>query len=795
MSRHLIFSLLLITCLPVFSQNPEAPAIPGIAPDNAAPVPGPAANEKLVKENLEFTEITGSDFAVHYTKYTGRRVIVSSAAQKASFAFSITASPETPLTYAQVAELLKKTATIENFIFVPDATDPNLDFLTLASGGVLPTQIGVPVYTEKDPLPEGDALITYFMKLDHIKPDEAVRTFTQVIKQFNAYGSVTASTNAAAVIITENTSLIRKLIDIKAQIDKPSSLVATRFINVKFADVTELSTTLNEMLGNQQQQTNRTAGIQRAPQTIPGAEGIAIPGIPSADGGGSAGEETPIQIIPDARTNRIVAIGRPVDLLFVEGLISQFDIESDNRNSFSRKLEFLAVADFLPIAGDALTRAFSGTGNAAGGTTGSAPGLGGATGQSNRAQTGGFSNNNNRNSGTSGLGGNGGFGGLGGGGGGSGSSGSRGDALSDPNVSSAPVSLLVGRTLLIADNITNSIIVQGPPTSIDIIEKLLDQVDVKADQVMISTVFGQLSLGDSTSTGVDWIRAFRKNDNRGLGFSSIGGGPANNVNPSSLINPITGTVAGTFPNQNGLSIYGKIGDSLAAYVNLLSSSNDFTVLSRPSIFTANNRKGTISSGRRIAIPTTSNQFSGNGVSTNIEYRDVVLKLEVIPLVNSDDEITLQIALLSDDIIGESDNIDGIGTVPIIGTRELLTTVTVPNNQTIVLGGLITSNDTETITGIPVLSDIPGLGRLFSTKTNGVDRDELMIFIQPSIVNNEKSLKDIQLNMDNRYDVSDPARTFADGTVLPSLENPMPGPEQKEQQPSFHRKPLRPIHKR
>lgn len=794
MSRHLILTLCLITSLPVFSQDQEAPAIPGIAPGN--PVPAPAADDKLVKENLEFTEITGSDFAVHYTKYTGRRVIVSSAAQKASFAFNITASPENPLTYAQVAELLKKTATIENFIFVPDATDPNLDFLTLASGGVLPTQIGVPVYTENDPLPQGDALITYFMKLDHIKPDEAVRTFTQIIKQFNAFGSVTPSSNAAAVIITENTSLIRKLIDIKAQIDKPSSLVATRFINVKFADVTELATTLNEMLGNQQQNTNRTASIQRAPQI--GSDGIPNNVVlPDGSGGGSAGEETPIQIIPDARTNRIVAIGRPVDLLFVEGLISQFDIESDHRNSFSRKLKFLAVSDFLPIAGDALTRAFSGTGS--GGTTGGGQSQpGGAGGQSNRSQTGGFSNNNNRNSsGSGGFGGSSGLGGLGGSGGsGGGGSGSRGDALSDPNISSAPVSLLVGRTLLIADNITNSIIVQGPPTSIDIIEKLLDQVDVKADQVMISTVFGQLSLGNSTSTGVDWIRAFRKNDNRGLGFSSIGGGTANNVDPEGLVNPITGIVAGTFPNQNGLSIYGKIGDSLAAYVNLLSSSNDFTVLSRPSIFTANNRKGTISSGRRIAIPTNSFNSGASGQSTNIEYRDVVLKLEVIPLVNSDDEITLQIALLSDDVIGQSDDIEGIGSVPIIGTRELLTTVTVPNNQTIVLGGLITSNDTETITGIPILSDIPGLGRLFSTKTQGVDRDELMIFIQPSIVNSEKSLSAVQLNMDNRYDVSDPARNFADGTVLPSLENPIEDTEaQDASNKNNMRKPMRPPHKK
>ena len=119
---------------------------------------------------------------------------------------------------------------------------------------------------------------------------------------------------------------------------------------------------------------------------------------------------------------------------------------------------------------------------------------------------------------------------------------------------------------------------------------------------------------------------------------------------------------------------------------------NFTVLSRPSIFTSNNQKGSISSGERIAIPTNTNSFSGGGSNTNIEYQDVVLKLEVVPLVNSDNEITLQVALLNDEqngtqtIQGAGNNGDDL-TVPRISTREILTTVTVPNNGTVVLGGL------------------------------------------------------------------------------------------------------------
>jgi|694.fasta_scaffold14998_5 type II secretion system protein D len=771
--RILPYLLIPLLALRLLAQNEEIPAIPGIPQPPApveAPIPADAADadlgDTLIVESIEQLKLSGDDLADLYRKYTGRRVIVASSAAAAEFRFVQPASPQDPLTYREAAELLKKAATIESFIFVPAGDGSKLDYLTLATAGLKPTGIGVKVYTENDPLPEGDAVISYVMPLQYIKPDEAVRTFTQIIGQFGAFGSIAAVPNAASVVITENTSLIRKLIDLKAEIDKPSSQVTSRFINVKYADVTELATTLNELLG-QEQGANNTAGIQRTPDNN---VNMAITNNP-AQAAGVAGStpssvDTPVQIIPDPRTNRIFGMGRPVDLLFVEGLVREFDIATDQRNFLRRKLKFLSVADFLPIAGDALTRAFNGTGGA------------GAQGGGNPVQATGGGNRQNMQNNRTQQGNNSLFNGGGSSGGGSsggnnfgGSSGSRGSSLSAPNVNTAPESLLIGRTLIVADNITNSIVVQGPPTAVEIIESLLDQVDVKADQVMISTVFGQLSLGKSTSTGVDWLRAYDSNSNGGLAGSIIGGqptSPTNSVDPRSILNPITGIAAGGFPSRTGLSLYGRIGEELGIYANLLGTSSDFTVLSRPSIFVKNNQIGTISSGRRIAIPTNSNQFNG-GVSTNIEYRDVVLKLEVVPLVNSDKEITLQIALISDDVIGQSEPIGDIGSVPIIGTRELLTTVTVPNNQTIVLGGLITTNDRETVTGIPLLSDIPGLGRLFSTKTKGVDRDELMIFIQPSIVNSGNTLDYAQADMDSRYDVSGPARKFSDGSVLPPLE--------------------------
>jgi len=785
MFRHRFLALFVLGWLPVSAQEPPAvpPGVPAPAgapqPAAAPPQAKPAniGNTKIVEDIAE-PKLSGNALAGLYRKYTGRRVIVSTAASTAEFSFVQDASPQDPLTFAQAAELLRKAATIEGFVFVPDEQDPNLDILTLASGGIRPTARGLDVYNENDALPEGDAVISYVMTFSYIKPAEAVNVFTQIIGQFGAYGSIAAVSNASAVVITENTSLIRKLIDLKKEIDKPGSVQATRFIKVQYADVTEIATVLTELL-TAQKSAESTAAPQRA--DVPGTPPAGLPpgGAGQAAGGGG-GDDTPVQIVPEPRTNRIFAMGRPVDLIFVEGLVREFDIPSSEKTFLRRKLRFLTVSEFLPIAGDALTRAFTGTGEggASGGTSGGTQGATSqpASGNNRSRQTssgfGGGNSGSRSNSSSSSFGGNSSFGGSSGGSGGfGGGSGGGGSGLGDPSISSAPESLLVGRTLLVADNITNSVVAQGPPSALEIIERLLDQIDVKPDQVMISTVIGQLTLNDSLDTGVSYL-VNSKDFGIGAGGSGVPIVPILDNATDRTLNIDRSAV-----NGSGLRGLVTTGD-LTVFLRALQSKTDFTVLSRPSIFTSNNQKGVISSGERIAIPTGSNTYGGgvgNNTSTQIEYQDVVLKLEVIPLVNSNNEITMQIALLNDEQNGTQTIAGGGGngtdlTVPRITTREILTTATVPNNNTIVLGGLIVGRKGVDKSGIPILGNIPYLGRLFSSNTDTNDRSELMVFIQPSIVNSDRTLNDVQVDMDNRYRVSGDARGFADGPgVLPAVD--------------------------
>jgi type II secretion system protein D len=733
---------------------------------------------------------SGSDLAIAYRKYTGKRVIVASAAAGKEFSLFLDASPDDPISYEMAAELLKRAAGIEGFVFVDDPNIENLAYLT--ADARVTTKL-YPVFNEGDELPETDKVVTYVMTFQHIKPETAQQVFQQIIGQTGNYGSV-AITNTQ-VIITEHTSLIRGLIKLKEEIDIPGDVPRTRFINVKYADVTELAGVLNELLNNQQQAQNsaasrRTQGSQAsAPPPAPGAPPGGAPTVTSArsgiSGGTAANEETPIQIVPEPRTNRIFAMGRAVDLVFVEGLIREFDIETSEKTFLRRKLRFLAVAEFLPIAENALTRAFgageggsTSTGGSGGSTTGGSSRTTGTT--TSQRQTGGTSSRNNFGKGMNQFG-SGGFGGMGGMSG----MGGGGTSLGDPTVSTAPESLLVGRTLLVADNITNSIVVQGPPSGLEIVERLLDQLDVKADQVMISTVIGQLSLADNLEFGASYL--FSSGDL----ISRVGGGIGNIVVPPgagpNIGNGDFGFDKSESINSGGLRLYGTAGD-FHILMRALATNDDFTVLARPSIFTANNMKGVISSGEQIAIPTNSNTYYQGGGNTQIQYVPVELRLEVIPLINSNDELTLQISLLSDEVSG-SQTVAGAGpnggdlTVPRVTTRELVTTVTVPNNETIVLGGLITTRTGEGVSGIPLLSDIPILGKLFSYTETQNERAELLVFIQPSIISSRGSLDANQRDSDLRYRMSADARSFADGANAVALPEPAPEPDKAAQTPA------------
>jgi len=203
--------------------------------------------------------------------------------------------------------------------------------------------------------------------------------------------------------------------------------------------------------------------------------------------------------------------------------------------------------------------------------------------------------------------------------------------------------------------------------------------------------------------------------------------------------PASLTSALGFPLSSGLTIYGAIGNTVNAYVRALETTNRFKIISRPSVYTTNNKAATIASGSQVPVPaSTTSGFTGSSTdlvtTSSISYENVLLQLSIIPVINANHEVTLRIRQ-SNDSIGGQQTISG-NSIPIIDTQKLDTEVRVPDKSTIVIGGLISDSTERDMSGLPFLSDIPLLGYLFSDTKKNKNRTELIIMIQPTVVDTE-----------------------------------------------------------
>jgi general secretion pathway protein D len=283
-----------------------------------------------------------------------------------------------------------------------------------------------------------------------------------------------------------------------------------------------------------------------------------------------------------------------------------------------------------------------------------------------------------------------------------------------------------------------------------------------------------LTLSNNEEFGVDW---FAKYNRRFVGtsrnnsvFTTNDPGvpiPGSSVSPGSSVPPVVGNIldpanlinfSQIIQNVgNGTNIYVAAGNAFAAIVHLLESTNRFRVLSRPTVFTSNNKKAIIASGQEVPVPvsTLSNTNVGGvinntaAVSASIEYKKVVLQLEVVPLINSEKEVSLDILQKIDSIVpGGNVNISG-NSVPTIDTRYIRTNVSAGNGATIILGGLIEDQKQKNYQGFPYLSRIPLLGAAFRSTASGKQRRELIILMCPEVTLTKLDLYRLRQKWENK----------------------------------------------
>ncbi|MGK2914241.1 MAG: type IV pilus secretin PilQ [Porticoccaceae bacterium] len=318
-----------------------------------------------------------------------------------------------------------------------------------------------------------------------------------------------------------------------------------------------------------------------------------------------------------------------------------------------------------------------------------------------------------------------------GGGGGGGGGGSSENATS---------SILSLRGNAIVDERTNTIIVTDVETKIEEFRRLIREIDIPIRQVEIEARIVIANTDFRKEMGVRWgAQALRRPGNSQVG---VGGSLENFNDPNNPIQVFGGDPDGEIlVNQDALNVDLGVLNPAGSFAIELLTNNTFIdlelsvlensgggeIVSQPKVLTGDKQKATIKSG--VQIPYLTDSSAGN---TTVQFKDAVLKLDVTPQITPDNRIIMDLAV-NQDSVGSFVPSGRGGTVPSINVTELITQALVGDGQTLVLGGVFTMETAKGQEKVPVLGDIPFVGRLFRRDLTNNTKKEILIFITPRIL--------------------------------------------------------------
>ena len=273
---------------------------------------------------------------------------------------------------------------------------------------------------------------------------------------------------------------------------------------------------------------------------------------------------------------------------------------------------------------------------------------------------------------------------------------------------------LRGKIKITKDTIRNALIIEAIPSDYRIIKDILKHVDVMPRQVLIEAVIAEISLDETTDLGVEW--RYVK-------------GPE----------PLETSLLSASMGSSGLQYIIGQTDRWTQALSALATENKLNILSSPSVLASDNKEAKINISNEVPVASATYQTTGvsDVISTNIQYRSTGIILTVTPHINETGLVSMEISQEVSEQSGEV--LVGGLRYPRFFDRSVNTTLTVKDNQTIVIGGLIRQSKSLGTTGVPYLNKIPILGFLFRNQEDKVEKKELIILITPRVI---ASLEDV-----------------------------------------------------
>lgn len=551
-----------------------------------------------------------------------------------------------------------------------------------------------------------DQYITQIVQLENVSVKD-IREIVDNLASENA--KVLAYAPANTLILTDTGHNIRRIFDIVNQLDIAAPKSRLELYPIAYAKAEQIKTLIEELYGTsenqQEEQDPRAARLARRRAARRRAQQQQEEGV-------TAGEESNFigKVIADERTNTLIVIANDQGHEAVSEMISRIDVNIDpttRSQIYVYRLEHAKAEDVSQVLQDLSQEGGSRRGG--GGAEDEVdPRVARARAQARQRE--------------------------------------RGDAPEDEGGEGAAAVFDSGMRIAPDEN-TNSLVIIASRDDYQVIESVIRQLDVKRKQVFVDAVVMELSSQESMDLDLGFhlpipLGGANSIISGQLGTNSLG------LDPSSL----TGLAAGVFgqsltvPVSNPLT-GGTSELSIPAFgvaLNAMKTSQMVNIVSSPSLLALDNEEARIVVGRKIPFPMTGGITGFGAPLTTFQREDVAITLEMTPRINSENFVTLELKVEVQEI-EEGANTGGDIVAQggfITSKREVETVALVGDNETVVLGGLVATTESEAESKIPILGDLPLLGALFRNKTRSKRRSNLMIFITPHIIDDPDDMREV-----------------------------------------------------
>lgn len=640
---------------------------------------------------------------------------------------------------------------------------------------------GIPILMDSDTkLGESGKVVSMMIPFTNMTAEDAQK----VLEGFKSNsGLLIVFERTNKILVTDTEQNINRMLEIARAIDVAAPVTEQVFVRqIKNASVEDVQKALQAIVddamkwqeknkaptnpSSQQQQPfgNRLMprrGLlgRNQPQAQPAPQPVnnesLVMSISDADRGMIRGK---VLIVPDERSNKLIIITSKANMDFFDKVIEQLDVETTPDTVVKvYRLKYADAEDVSDMINDLIGNSSSSQSKTKNSNQNARQGAGGnITRNNNTAASAAARKPANQRTGEA-----------------------KAGELSKEN------------TTVLSDKRINGLVVMTNKELVPTIESIIESMDIKLSQVLIETVIIEVQLGDDISTGIDWVHGMQAKGGRYQ--QAIGGGGGQNsvaMAADGLTNVLINAVGKSLPalfTPGGVGLtYGVYSERLDLGAVIKASKNDSRskYVASPVIMTVDNKEATIDATQKRQFLTgyqvsSSVYASGNSTAPQYSSEELGITIKVTPKINPNGTVMLEVEEEYSQLGAKQTILDPSSNEVQIDTslkRKMAADVLLENSQTVVLGGLTETKISESEGGIPILKDIPWIGKyLFGSTSSSETRNELLVFMTPYVLDDSEAAQVEALR--RKKVLSDPRPWDDRGWSASALADPVSKKEQ------------------